>query len=1423
VDPLPDRYDALEAISSNGRVELIKAWDRVSQRHVAMKVIQFNSEREHERLIAATRIVLAAEPHPNIATLQSDLTLDNRYIVVMDWIDGTDLGRCLMSRGDPGLPVRDVVNYIGQAAKALDHLHSRDPAIVHGDVKPSNLMLTPDSSVVLVDFGLTQIAGIAHRAGTRGFLAPEVGAGRELTPGTDVYALAATAVALLTGRPPDQKRPLLEDVEPGEVARLLKALRRGLSTDPAGRPATAGELARLIRTGEHALRDGVLTFLVVQLRDYDTSWDTHASEMSAMLDRLDEVVSNCVERSDGRAMSSMSVAENRWAVFRDANAAVEAAVRLHETVTSDLWIGDSPASIAIGIDTGLAQIRGGGYEGPVVVNAARIASAVPPGQTALSGAVADLARARLPLGTDLVALADGLIGLVPLGVGPYDLITSHDSGADGPKRVWIVASQLDVEPERDDGQVRRDTDRWRSILAEACTRSSGRVLSMDRDVSILLFGRASSAVEAAVSAAKAFDSSGDTALGVRASLSIHVEPTIRRAKLEAPVTTHTCRAICRATHPGQILVSQAAYEEVHAAMPADASMLSLGSYRLSDLSRPQLIYQYVAPSTVRDFPPPRSIDNRPHNLPVELNRFIGRRAELVLLAEQITQNRLTTVTGPAGVGKSRLAVQAAAQTLIEFTDGVWICDVGRHGRSGDLATVLLSTLGVGDRGSGTYLGRVPDHPDLAAARLFDHLRAQRALIVLDNCDGEISDVRLITTELLRRCPGLHVLATSWEPLGLEGERLMRLQPLDVPAPDEPPDVARVRGAVRLFIDQALQGRSDLPLDNRAIAAIAKICRAVDGLPLAIKLVAARAKHESLMRIATTVYPVSSMSHDSPSDLDGTFGDPIVWTYRRLDEREQAVLRGLSVFAGGFSMAAAQQVLRRAERLDPRTVQEWVLDLADKSLVEVDLRSNADRYRLLEVTRRFAERELQSSVSGQRLRAAHLEWCEAFSREAAAGLTGADQADWLERVDAEYDNLKEACSRPMAVARGTDLAIGARLGLFWLMSGRVSEGRSWLDGALDHERRNQDSVLAEAWASSGLLACFAGDTDQATTAVGRALMAADSADNPWLRARATAVFGLVVLLQRLPELAVQYNEAAVALAAEVGDLWLVGFAETNLGNAYLLIDDLDRARARYERALENRRARDDQYGLAWTLLRLGVLATVEGDAEQARSFLTEALDCAASIQYRAGSLLASIALGDLQMLAGRNHAAAELYRRSLEIARSVDDEAAASLALGGLVRCAAAEGRGSEAADWLSEQEAAAGRAGLHSMAALLQSRAAVAHLQGFEAAAAGHHRGALLIWRHLRDTGGVMTELEALSLYAEVFGDRSGAALLLGATDKLRERMAAPQRIADAGRIDHLRRTVDESTDQDVQQAYRRGRTLGPDEVMAAAMGVMRG
>ena len=403
---IKDRYEVLGTLGAGGEGHVVKALDRQHDRFVALKIREVRDERLRDELLNEARILLAVPPHPALPLVREDFFDGDRYVVAMDWVDGTDLATLLRDRGRPGLAPSSVLAYLAQGAEALTHLHSQDAPVIHGDVKPANFILTKGGRVKLVDFGMSSAPDAPRRRiGTPGFRAPELAADGVPSRASDVYSLAATAFALLSGSAPSGVLPSWEGIDPAQAKQLEAALRLGLATDPARRPATPGELVESIRTGwGAALPTGVMTFCLSDIEGSTELWENDPAAMAEALVRHDEIIAEQVESRGGRFLKSMGEGDSTVSVFESAPAALDAAVAATHALQAEQWPGGLRLAVRFGLHTGEAERRGADYFGPTVNLAARLRGQADGGQVFVSAATAALVAQHLPADCELVDL-----------------------------------------------------------------------------------------------------------------------------------------------------------------------------------------------------------------------------------------------------------------------------------------------------------------------------------------------------------------------------------------------------------------------------------------------------------------------------------------------------------------------------------------------------------------------------------------------------------------------------------------------------------------------------------------------------------------------------------------------------------------------------------------------------------------------------------------------------------------------------------------------------------------------------------------------------------------------------------------------------------------------------------------------------------
>ena len=491
-------------------------------------------------------------------------------------------------------------------------------------------------------------------------------------------------------------------------------------------------------------------------------------------------------------------------------------------------------------------------------------------------------------------------------------------------------------------------------------------------------------------------------------------------------------------------------------LPPGASLADLGVHRLKDLGRPERIFQLQAAGLPAGFPPLRSLGNPAlqNNLPAQLATFIGRDRELAEVRALVKSSRLVTLTGAGGCGKTRLGLQAAAELLDGSGDGVWLVELAAVSDEHAVAQAVCGALGIAAQ---------PGRPALDT--LLDALGPQDVLVVLDNCEHLVGGCAKTADAIVRRCPRVHLLATSREPLGIGGETIYRVPPLSLPGPGEAgPAAAGSSDAVALFLERARAQGAAVSLDEQAAPLLVSICRRLDGLPLAIELAAARLRSMSLRSLHDRLdqrFGLLTGGSRTALERQQTLRAAVEWSYLLLNAAEQLVLGRLSVFAEGFDLDAAEAVCGFGD-IEPFDVAGLLGSLVDKSLVVAEAAGPALRYRLLETIRQFAAGKLAQAGLDQAaaVQAAHCAHFLSVAEAAAPHLTGPGQGSWLARLDADQANLRRAAAHAAGKVDGTArvLRFGAALKRYWRSWTQEEEALALLLPVLDRPEARADPEL-----------------------------------------------------------------------------------------------------------------------------------------------------------------------------------------------------------------------------------------------------------------------------------------------------------------------------------------------------------------------------
>ena len=691
-----------------------------------------------------------------------------------------------------------------------------------------------------------------------------------------------------------------------------------------------------------------------------------------------------------------------------------------------------------------------------------------------------------------------------MGELPTGTVTLLLADVEGSTRLW------ETQPDAMKAAVAR-LDR---TLADAVAAHRGvrTVEQGEGDSFVIAFARAADAVACALTLQQA------PLAPIKLRIGLHTGDIQLRdeGNYIGPTINRTAR-LRDLAHGGQTVLSGATEPLVVDQLPPDVSLTDLGTHALRDLPRPERVVQLCHPDLHNDFPPLRTANAvAAERLPVQLTSFVGRQAEMKGIREALADNRLVTLTGAGGAGKTRLAVQVAAELATDFADGVWYVDLAPITDPEVVPVTVARALGLLDQ---------PGEPTIDLLRR--SIRDRRMLMLLDNCEHLLDASADLITGLLSGCPALTLLTTSREPIGVAGEVSWRV-----------PSLSLTDEAIELFADRARRTKPDFRVTAANADTVTEICRRLDGLPLAIELAAARVRALSPTELLTSL-------HDTFRLLTGgartavrrqqTLRASVDWSHALLSEPEQALFRRLAVFYGGFDIDAAQAVGggERYQVLDQLTL------LVDKSLVIADDSPHGTRYRLLETVRQYAQEKLHESREGNDVRIRHRDHYTAM-----AALLGAqadsDHQRRIEQAETELDNLRAAFAWSRE-SSDTELAMALASALLplWLSRGLMQEGRNWLVAVLtdaDNENVEASAERAKASVVRVVLESFRAMTVDLDDAE-RTLAAARELGDPALVARALTACGLRAADDR--ESSVAYFAEAAALARDSGDSWWLG--------------------------------------------------------------------------------------------------------------------------------------------------------------------------------------------------------------------------------------------------------------------------------------------
>jgi predicted ATPase/class 3 adenylate cyclase/Tfp pilus assembly protein PilF len=991
---------------------------------------------------------------------------------------------------------------------------------------------------------------------------------------------------------------------------------------------------------------------------------------------------------------------------------------------------------------------------------------------------------------------------------PSGTVTFLFTDVEGSTRRW----------ERDPQEMHAAHALHEAIMRRAIEEHGGYAYKMVGDAFQAAFPSASQALEAALQAQCALQREEWGEGGeLRVRMALHTGVTEERHDDYFGPALNRAHRLMSAAHGGQVLVSQATRQLLRDNLPTGVSLRDMGEHRLKDLTLGERIFQLVAPDLPSDFPPLKTLEGSPNNLPVQPNPLIGRETEVDEVKGRLLKDdtRLLTLTGVGGIGKTRLALQVGADLLSEaqgsgsFSNGVFFVNLAPLVDPGLVVPTIAYTLGVREAGAQPI-----------AETLKEYLMDKRLLLILDNFEQVLGAAPQVA-DLLKTALGLKVLVTSRAALNLSMERQYAVPPLPVPDPRKlsTPEALSQYDAVILFIQRAEAVKASFEVNNQNAPAVAEICYRLEGIPLAIELAAARVKVLSpqamLSRLESRLKLLTGGARDAHTRQQ-TLRNTIEWSYDLLSDEEKRLFRRASVFRGGRTLEAIEEVcaggvrgwglgISSTDELTPNPqsltplqidVLDGVTSLVDKSLMYAVERARGEtRYWMLETIYEYANEKLDESGEGEETRWQHALYFMWLAERAEPELTGIQQAEWLARLEDEHDNIRAALHWARESAKGDSHAEAAEAGLrlagsvwrFWYVRGYFSEGREWLAGLLGLAQEGGPSQAqpmlrayrAKALHGAGTLAWAQGEYVAARSLYEESLA---------LRRELGDKLGIAASLNNLALVAQQQGdydtarsllEESLALRRELGDKLGIALSLGNLGNVAQQQGDYDTARSLDEESLALLRELGDKLGIASSLGNLGNVAQLQGDYDTARAMYEESLALRRELGAKWGIAISLNNLGTLAQLQGDYDTARAMYEESLAMRRELGDK-------------------------W--------------GIANSLNSLGIVAQQQGDYDTARHLHEESLALRRELGDKLGITNSLAGLGELGVGTGEAERGVRVLAAVEALLEEIGAVLDRAD--RLPYERavaRAREQLGEEAFKRAWEEGRAMSMEEVIACA------
>ena len=827
------------------------------------------------------------------------------------------------------------------------------------------------------------------------------------------------------------------------------------------------------------------------------------------------------------------------------------------------------------------------------------------------------------------------------------------------------------------------------VLNEVIGENNGLVFKKIGDAFCASFKNAQDAVNAAVEIQKKLSEKNKDIVGIKVRIGIHSgEAEFINGDYSGYITLSKVQRVMSIASGGQILTTQEVFDSVKNADENKYLFKDFGNRKLKDILIPVHIYQIIADDIPLDFPPIKSLDVRWHNLPLELTNFIGREKEILEIKKLLTQSRLLSMIGFGGTGKTRLSVHTGSGVIDEFTNGVCFTPLAQLSEPAYVLQEIAAALKI-----------TADEKRKTIDVIVDFLREKELLLILDNCEHLIAECAKITEILLQKCPKLKIIATSRESLHIFGETVYHVPSLSLPDLDKNLNIKSLVQfeSVKLFIDRALAVKQDFELTEANAKAVAQLCHHLDGIPLAIELAAARVKVLSVDKILERLkdrFSLLTGGKRTQLPRQQTLKALIDWSYDLLSDKEKLLCQRLSLFSGGWTLDAAEKICSD-EILDEFEILDLLSNLSDKSLVKVTETENNLRYAMLESIRKYGDEKLIESGKKSELQEKHFNFFYKFAEHSETRLTGKDQREWLMKIAAENENIRDNLKWSLTYNPDLSMQMSVVLGKFWELRSHFSEGLDFLrkslesskypeliwkakaiywigfflihHGKYDESKKYLNQALenfrelkntegeAVTLTSLATIALFEGEYENLNLYSNKSLMLSYEIGNKSYIARNLQNIALALMQQgKHGDARIKIDES-LTVYREINDTLQLAKIIGNIGALEYLMCNYEKAREAFEESLQLRRELGDREGISIALNNLGSVAYMIKDFEKSVIYLEEALEIIREIGDRRIYVTAVGTLGSIANDKGDYPKAVKMYTESIVISKELGDK------------------------------------------------------------------------------------------------------------------------------------------------------------------------